>query len=228
MIRLQKLLSQGGVLSRRAAEEAIKAGRVAVNGVVITELGSKADPEKDTVTLDGVPVDPGREKILIALYKPPSVVTTKSDPEGRRTVLDFLPSELHHLNPVGRLDFESEGLLLLTNDGDLALHLTHPRYEIEKEYEAEMEGSISAQTLERLIVGVDLEDGPGRFLRAEVYHRTEGWSWVRVVVSEGRNRFIRRMAETVGHPVRRLKRTRHGPYDLGKLKSGTFEERRFQ
>jgi pseudouridine synthase len=221
--RLQKILSQAGLMSRRHAEEAIKEGRVSVNGQIIRELGSKADSETDTILLDGKPVTIPELKTTILLHKPRKVMTTKNDPEGRKTVMDLLPTELSNVNPVGRLDYESEGLLILTNDGDLALKLTHPRYGIKKVYLASVRERLSRKSIDELTSGVTLEDGRGRFATIQEKH-SEGAHWVyEVTVTEGRNRFVRRMLHAVGHPVERLVRIRMGPYELGNLEAGAYE-----
>jgi 23S rRNA pseudouridine2605 synthase len=203
--RLQKILAQAGLGSRRAAEALIAAGRVRVNGHVAT-LGTRADPETDTIEVDGAVVGVRQGLAHYLLNKPPGVVTTASDPQGRPTVVDLVPAE-PRVYPVGRLDADSEGLLLLTNDGDLAHRLTHPRFGVEKEYLAEVEGTPSRGALRLLRQGVDLDDG--RTAPAKV--SLVGERTLRIAIHEGRNRQVRRMAEAVGHPVRRLVRVRIGP-----------------
>ena len=229
--RLQKLIAQAGIMSRRKAEEAIAEGRVSVNGVVSCEMGQTADLSQDQVVVDGLPIatKPKYLKKTYLFYKPREVLTTKSDDRGRKIVMDFFPDD-SALNPVGRLDYDSEGLLLLTHDGDLLLKLTHPRYEVEKVYEVEvMESSIPTPPdfSKRLLSGIELEDGLGKFDVFEAIPSTSKNAAVRayrVVISEGRNRFIRRMFTAVGLEVTRLKRVKMGEYELGDLKPGEKRE----
>lgn len=228
--RLQKLIAQAGVMSRRKAEEAIAEGRVSVNGVVSKEMGQMADLADDRVIVDGLPiaVKPRYLQKTFLFYKPREVLTTKSDDRGRKTVMDFF--EDASLNPVGRLDYDSEGLLLMTHDGDLLLKLTHPRYEVEKVYEVEvMESGVPtpADFVKRMLAGLDLEDGPGKFDIMEPIassSKNPAVKAFRVVISEGRNRFIRRMFTAVGLDVTRLKRVKMGEYELGDLKPGEKRE----
>jgi 23S rRNA pseudouridine2605 synthase len=203
--RLQKVLARVGLGSRRACEELIADGRVTVNGERAV-LGQRVDAGRDRVELDGValPVLPGL--VHYVLNKPVGVVTTADDPQGRRTVVDLVPGE-PRIFPVGRLDTDSEGLLILTNDGDLAQRLTHPSFGVEKEYLAEVEGTPSAGALRRLRQGIELEDG----MTAPAVVGVVAPGVLRIVIHEGRNRQIRRMTDAVGHPVRRLVRTRIGP-----------------
>ncbi len=230
--RLQKVLSGAGVASRRASEALITAGRVSVNGTVVTTLGTRADPERDEIKLDGRRIAaPGRRRYLLA-NKPRGVVSTRSDPEGRRTVLDLVsataPKLREYIYPVGRLDYDSEGLLLLTNDGELAARLTHPRHTLQRRYEAVVRGVPSAKTLERMGAGIML-DGR-RTAPAEVEllgghrMRREDQARIRVTLVEGRNRQIRRMFEMVGHPVIRLRRTTLGPLNIHGLQAGQTRE----
>jgi 23S rRNA pseudouridine2605 synthase len=216
--RLQKALARAGLGSRRACEELIALGRVTVNGRRAT-LGDRIDPAFDRVEVDGglVPLDPGLR--YYAVNKPAGVVTTVRDPQGRPTVADLAPAG-PRVFPVGRLDRESEGLLLLTNDGDLANRLTHPRYGVEKEYLAEVEGTPGDRTLARLVQGVPLEDGPARAVSARRVAGAKGRSAVRIVMAEGRKREVRRMLSAVGLPVHRLVRIRIGPLRLGNLAPG--------
>jgi 23S rRNA pseudouridine2605 synthase len=218
--RLQKVLAQAGLGSRRACEALIEAGRVEVNGEVAA-LGRRVDPEHDRVTLDGVtiPVRPGL--VYYLLNKPAKVVTTASDPEGRPTVLDLVPRE-PRVFPVGRLDWDTEGLLLLTNDGPLAHELTHPSRGVPKTYLAEVAGVPGRAALRRLREGVDLEDGRTAPARARVTQATPTGAALEIVVHEGRNRQVRRMCEAVGHPVRRLVRIRFGPLRDQRLSPGEF------
>jgi 23S rRNA pseudouridine2605 synthase len=216
--RLQKWISEAGLLSRRKAEAAIAEGRVRLNGKVVTELGTVADLSSDVLELDGVRVHPPVAKKTWVFHKPRGILTTKSDDRGRRTVMEFFQDDLA-LNPVGRLDFESEGLLLMTHDGDLLLKLTHPRYGFQKIYEVQLNSKepLSNSVLAQLVSGVELEDGVGKFDECQAM---TGASQYRVKVSEGRNRFIRRMFTAVGFTVTRLKRTEMGPVLLGGLAAG--------
>jgi 23S rRNA pseudouridine2605 synthase len=216
-VRLQKFLSQAGVASRRRSEELITAGRVRVNGTVVTELGVRVDPERDRVQVDGKRIKPALQE-WFAVHKPRGYITTRDDPEGRPTLYDLLPPHMRRLFYVGRLDYDSEGLILLTNDGDTAHRLLHPRYEIERDYDVELAEPIESDALARLRQGVELEDGPAR---AESIRRRTG-ERVTVTLREGRKREVRRMFEAVGHHVRRLRRTRYGPVKLGTLKAGEW------
>jgi 23S rRNA pseudouridine2605 synthase len=208
--------------SRRGSEELIKAGRVEVNGRPAS-LGDKVDPEQDEVRVDGrrVSVDPGLR--YVALHKPKGVTTTMRDRHAERDLRDFLP-EGPRVFPVGRLDRDTEGLLLLTNDGDLAHRLAHPRHGVEKEYLAEVDGSPTPARIGRLRRGVDLDDGIAKAVDARSVGRAGGRFAVRVVMTEGRKREVRRMLEAVGLPVRRLIRTRVGPVRLGRMKAGELRD----
>lgn len=229
-MRLQKYLSRAGVASRRAAEEMIRAGRIRLNGEVVTEMGTKVE-EGDRVEVDGRPVSLHRSR-WVMLNKPPGVVTTREDPQGRPTVYDLLPAELHGLYHVGRLDQDSEGLLLLTNDGDVANQLLHPSREVDRVYLVDVVGVPTRRTLARLLAGVELEDGPARAHRVDVVRRAratrgagaEAHARLRVVVREGRKREVRRIFDALGHPVRRLVRERLGPIGLGHLPPGEWRE----
>jgi 23S rRNA pseudouridine2605 synthase len=206
--RLQKVLARAGIGSRRASEELIAAGRVTVDGEV-AELGNRVDPERARIEVDGVPVVTRAGLVHYLLTKPVHTVSTASDPEGRPTVVDLVPAE-PRVVPVGRLDWDTEGLLVLTNDGDLTQLLTHPSHGVEKEYLAEVDGVPTRATLRTLREGVELEDGvtaPGevRLVQSRGDHAA-----IELVIHEGRNRQVRRMFEAVGHPVRRLVRTRIG------------------
>jgi 23S rRNA pseudouridine2605 synthase len=217
---LQKVLAKAGFGSRRACEELIEEGRVEVNGVVAT-LGRRVDPEQDRVTVDGVtiPVRPGL--VYYLLNKPAGVVTTAHDPEGRPTVVDLVPGE-PRVFPVGRLDRDTEGLLLLTNDGDLAHGLTHPSRGVPKTYLVEVAGVPGKAALRRLREGVDLEDGRTAPARARLTQTAPTGAALEIVIHEGRNRQVRRMCEAVGHPVRRLVRTRFGPMRDHRLAPGQW------
>lgn len=218
--RLQKILAQAGLGSRRACEELIRQGRVTVNGIV-ARLGSSADPARDAIAVDGKPVQLPGSHTYILLHKPRGVVSTVRDTHGRRTVLDLVPAS-SRLYPVGRLDLDSEGLMLLTDDGEVALRLTHPRYGQAKEYHVKVRGHPGKETLQRWCEGIVIEGE--RTLPAEVtvLRREANSTWLRVVLREGRKREIRRVAEALGHPVERLIRLRLGPLKLGNLKPGEW------
>ena len=220
MERLQKLLARAGVGSRRACEELITAGRVSVNGRVITRLGSKARAEDD-IRVDGRPIELPGEHVYLMLNKPPGYVTTRDDPQGRRTVMDLVPAEVRgRVFPVGRLDRDTTGLLLFTDDGDLAQRLTHPSHHVPKEYLADVEGTPSETRLRELRSGVELEDGPTQPAEVILVATGGGESRLRITIAEGRNRQVRRMCEAIGHPMRRLKRVAMGPLRLGELSLG--------
>jgi 23S rRNA pseudouridine2605 synthase len=216
--RLQKVLAQIGLGSRRTCEELIAAGRVQVNGEV-ADLGRRVDPESDQVTVDGVPVAVRPGLVYYLLNKPVGAVSTASDPAGRPAVTGLVPSE-PRVHPVGRLDADSEGLLLLTNDGELTFRLTHPSFGVEKEYLVEVKGSPKPGAVRRLREGIELEDG--RTAPAQV--ALVAPNALRITIHEGRNRQIRRMCDAVGHPVRRLVRTRIGPIRVGTLAPGEWRE----
>jgi len=218
--RLQKVLARAGFGSRRAAEELIAAGRVAVDGEVAS-LGRRVDPEHDRITVDGIPVVVRADVVYYLLNKPARVVTTARDPEGRPTVIDLVPLE-PRVFPVGRLDYETEGLLVLTNDGELAQLLSHPSHAVEKAYLAEVEGVPTRAALRRLREGVDLDDGRTAPARARIVQTHGDNAALEVVIHEGRNRQVRRMCEQVGHPVRRLVRTRIGPVSDRRLPPGEW------
>jgi 23S rRNA pseudouridine2605 synthase len=230
-VRLQKLLARAGVASRRAAEDLIRDGKVRVNGQVVTVMGTTVDPELDVVTVDGKTIRTA-PPVWIALHKPAGYVTTRGDPRGRRTVYDLLPPEHRRLLHVGRLDVESEGLLLLTNDGDGAHRLLHPRFGIQRVYDLTVEGTVGTEALKRLVSGVDLDDGVARVVGVRrLRSKRSDRSRLQVVLREGRNREVRRMMEAVGHPVTRLRRMAYGPVQLGTLPRGSWrpltdEERR--
>jgi 23S rRNA pseudouridine2605 synthase len=219
--RIQKVLARAGVASRRAIEEMIVRGRIRVNGERV-ELGRRIDSSKDSVEVDGSRVPLAADLVYYLMNKPVGVVTTASDEEGRETVMDLLDDLDVRVYPVGRLDLDSEGAVLLTNDGDLALRLTHPRYGVTKTYLAEVEGSVKDKTVRRLARGVELDDGVTGPARARLIERAPGGTLIEISLSEGRNRQVRRMLESVGHPVRRLVRTAIGPLMLGRLKPATY------
>src|SRR5512135_2946758 len=218
--RIQKLLAQAGYGSRRACEEFLTEHRVTVNGRVV-ELGAKADPIRDVIKVDGKRVHFESKKIYLALNKPIGVVTTNADEFGRQTVRDLIPIE-GHLFPVGRLDADSEGLVLLTNDGDLANALTHPRYEHEKEYRVLVEGEPGVSTLKAWQHGVLLEGKMTAPAKVDVIDSGRGQTWLRVVMHEGRKRQIREVAGMLGHHVKYLQRVRIGPIRPTNLKVGEW------
>lgn len=222
-VRLQVYIARAGVASRRGAEELIAQGRVFVNGEGVTTPGYKVDPRRDRVEVDGELISPAEETTWIALHKPKGYVTTRHDPYGRKTIYELIPARFHHLFHVGRLDRDSEGLLLLTNDGPGANRFLHPSFGVTKEYLADVEGRPSSEELRRLVSGVELEDGVARAESAERLHQTDADVFrVRVVLREGKKREVRRMMEAIGHPVRRLIRQRFGPVELGELPSGRW------
>ena len=229
-MRLQKFLSRAGVASRRAAEQMIRDGRVRVNDQVVREMGVKVGPE-DRVVVDGREVSP-EPPLWVMLHKPPGYVTTRDDPRGRPTVYDLVPERFEALFHVGRLDLDSEGLLLLTNEGDVANRLMHPRHQVDRVYRVDVEGTLSDADRRALLAGVELEDGPARVHELEVEAETPGGdrdrpgSRVRVVMREGRKREVRRLFDAVGHPVHRLVRERLGPVELGDLPAGEWRELR--
>jgi 23S rRNA pseudouridine2605 synthase len=219
-MRLNKALSAAGLGSRRAVEELMRAGRVAVDGQVVEEMGRRVDLARDRVEVDGSRVVLDQRLRYWMLNKPPGVVSTASDPQGRPTVVDMVPED-PRVVPVGRLDRETEGLILLTNDGELANLLTHPRYGVEKRYLAEVD-LLPGNAVTRLQQGVELDDGPARAERARVVAGSGRRRMVEVVMLEGRRREVRRLLEAVGAPVRRLVRTAIGPLRLTGLAPGEY------
>lgn len=211
-----------GRASRREAERLLLQGRIEVNGERVRELGTRVVPGRDRVALDGVEVRVGADPVWIAFHKPAGLVTTRSDPHGARTVYDGLPPELGTLRYLGRLDRDTEGLLLFSNQGDALHALTHPSRGVEREYRAWVAGVPSGETLRRLQEGVVLGDGPARAVRARLVAREEGAAVIALVLVEGRKREVRRLLEAVGHRVVRLIRVRFGPVELGDLPSGAW------
>ncbi len=227
--RLQKILSQAGVASRRTAEKLIAEGRVTVNGKPVREMGTKADLDVDHIKVDDRRVKAAQQLRYILLYKPTGCMTTLSDEKRRRTVIDLLRGVKEYVYPVGRLDYDTEGLLLLTNDGDLAAKLTHPRHGVDRTYEAHVAGIPDENDLEKIRKGIPL-DGK-RTLPADVAiltkghpNKREGEGVVVLTIREGRNRQVRRMLEAVGHPVSELKRTKFGPLSDKRMKPGDWRE----
>ena len=253
-IRLQKILAQAGVASRRAAEKLIEEGRVSVNGRTVREMGVKADPIADDIRVDGRRLRAPERHRYILLNKPAGVVTTRSDPQRRQTVIDLLHGVREYVYPVGRLDYDSEGLLLLTNDGDLAARLTHPRHEVERTYEAYVAGTPDEEAMERLRRGIPLDGkrtmpAEVKLLSRAVLHKAaphkaaphkaglhkavagekrtadrRANGVLLITIREGRNRQVRRMCEAVGHPVRKLRRVRIGPITDRRLRVGEWRE----
>jgi 23S rRNA pseudouridine2605 synthase len=220
-VRLQKFLSQAGVASRRASEELILAGAVEVNGKVVRELGTKVDPDADHVIVRGQHITPAPPEWL-ALHKPPGYTTTRHDPRGGRTVYDLLPERARGLFYVGRLDRDSEGLILFTNDGDTANDLLHPRNEVERVYQVEVGGTVPGRLADKLRKGIRLDDGIARAHRARVWPENNGRTAIDVSLLEGRKREVRRMFDELGFPVRKLTRLSYGPVELGNLPPGQW------
>jgi 23S rRNA pseudouridine2605 synthase len=238
-VRLQKVLAQAGLGSRRACEAMISEGRVEVNSEVVLEQGRRVDPERDVIRVDGARIPPPRRHLYLAMNKPRGVVVTMDDPAGRRTVADLLAESSdrrtgppatrrlvrnERLFHVGRLDIDSEGLLILTNDGELAHKLAHPSYQVPKTYLVEVTGVVTSQTLRRLRRGITLADGPVRPSSVKISSTGRDRTLLKITMHEGRNRIVRRTMEAVGHPVRRLSRTGIGPVRLGNLKVGEYRE----
>ena len=229
-VRLQKILSTAGIASRRTAETLIVEGRVTVNGKTVSELGSKADPDTDDIRVDGRRVKTAARRRYILLYKPRGYITTRSDPEKRPTVIDLLNKGGvgEYVYPVGRLDYDSEGLLILTNDGDLAAKLTHPRHGVGREYHVRVRGVPDERALERLRRGINLDGEKTAPADVELKTIVEGErganAMLSFVIHEGRNRQVRRMCEAVGHPVSRLKRVRIGPITDDHIRPGEFRD----
>jgi 23S rRNA pseudouridine2605 synthase len=219
-VRLQKVLAQAGIGSRRACEELIAAGRVQVDGQTIRELGVRVDAKRQAVHVDGVRIQVDTSMVYLALNKPPGVVSTMDDPEGRPSLGDLLIGREERLFHVGRLDAATEGLLLLTNDGDLANRLSHPSHEVQKTYLAEVAGPVKKDVGKRLRAGIELEDGPAKVDSFRVVDARPGKALVEIVLHEGRNHIVRRLLAAVGHPVEQLVRTQVGPIKLGDLRSG--------
>jgi 23S rRNA pseudouridine2605 synthase len=223
-VRLQKVLAAAGIASRRASEALINEGRVEVNGRLVTEQGVRVDPERDVIRVDGSRIPPPRRHIYLVFNKPRGVVSTMEDPEGRPTVADYLSARKERLFHVGRLDTDTEGLLILTNDGDFAHRLAHPSFEVPKTYLAEVSGVVTPATLKKLRAGVTLEDGPLVPSAVKLVSTARERSMVKITLHEGRNRVVRRTMESVGHPVRRLSRTGIGPVRLGTLQIGALRD----
>lgn len=221
--RLQKILAQAGVASRRKCEELIQNGQVQVNGKTVTELGTKADPAADAITVNGKPIR-SEKKVYLMMNKPKGVITSAADPQGRKVVTDYLKEIKERVYPIGRLDYDTEGLLLLTNDGEFANLLTHPSHHVPKTYLATVKGVPHGSALERLKKGIMLDDGMTAPAEAE-YQDVDpenNSATITITIHEGRNRQVRRMFEAISHPVVRLKRIRFGELGLQNLKRGRF------
>ena len=230
MLRLQKILSAAGIASRRTAETLIAEGRVSVNGRTVTELGTKADPEQDDIRVDGRRVKAAATRRYILLYKPRGYITSRSDPQRRPTVIDLLTTGgvREYVYPVGRLDYDSEGLLILTSDGELAAQLTHPRHGVEREYHVRVRGLPDDRDLERLARGVPVDGRrtePATITLQKTVDAVSGPQAVlAIIIREGRNRQVRKMCEAIGHPVVRLRRVRIGPVADDHIRPGEFRD----
>ena len=220
--RLQKFLARGGIASRRKAEQLISAGRVTVNSERVTELGTKIDPARDLVAVDGKLVSAREEHHYYLLYKPYGCVTTLSDPEGRPTAAAYLATVKARVFPVGRLDYDAEGAVLFTTDGELANRLSHPRYGHRRVYLVKVKGSPDQEQLERMVSGLRLEDGAARALEAELHERAEKNTWIRIAVGEGRYHLVKRLCEAVGLQVQRLFRPEFAGISVEGLRPGSF------
>jgi len=223
-VRLQKVIAAAGLASRRQAEEMIVDGRVEVNGHLVTELGTRVDPVSDVVRVDGSRIPPQRHHVYLALNKPRGVISTMEDPQGRPALAQYIPRKAGRLFHVGRLDADTEGLIILTNDGDFAQRLSHPSFEIDKTYMVETDGAMDNAALRRLERGVTLEDGFIRPDKVKLVSRTSSKTLVEITLHSGRNRVVRRMMEALGFPAQRLARLRIGPIRLGNLPSGQTRE----
>jgi 23S rRNA pseudouridine2605 synthase len=219
-VRLQKILAEAGVASRRGGEELIRAGRVSVNGQVINQLGFKADPALDRIKVNGKPIPRPAPKVYYLLYKPPGVITSLKDPEGRPTIKELIPRIKTKVFPVGRLDYDAEGLLLLTNDGALSMHLSHPRYGVPRTYLVKVKGILTPGEMEQVAQGVMLEDGMSPAMEVFPEKRLAKNSWLRVTLHEGRNRVIKRTFEAIHHPVLQLRRIRFAALTLEGMRPG--------
>jgi 23S rRNA pseudouridine2605 synthase len=224
LIRLQKLLALAGVASRRHSEELMLDEQVTVNGEVVTRLGTKVNPVTDLIRVKGKRLPPISDKVYLLLHKPRGVVSTMSDPEGRPTLQDFVNDRPERLFHVGRLDTDTSGLIILTNDGDLAQRLAHPSYEMEKTYVAQVKGHVWPRIIKQLTEGVTIDDRVVDVRQAKILDARTEQSIIELVIHEGRNRIVRRLLAEVGHPVRQLARTRIGDLTLGSLKPGQVRE----
>jgi 23S rRNA pseudouridine2605 synthase len=225
LVRLHKLLARSGVASRRKCEELMLEGEVTVDGEVVTRLGTKVDPLTAVIRVSGQRLPPVSPHVYLVLYKPTGVVSTMSDPQGRPTISDLVADRPERLFHVGRLDTDTAGLLLLTNDGEFAQRMAHPSYEVDKTYVAEVDGRVSKSTVEQLLAGVELDDGPVTVSAAHVVGQgVQDRSIIELVIHEGRNRIVRRLLDHVGYPVRKLTRIAIGPIQLTGMKSGEIRD----
>ena len=222
--RLQKILAHAGVASRRKAEVLIESGHVTVNGKVVRELGSKANIDEDLIQVDGRTIRETQDKVYYVLYKPAGCVTTLNDPEDRPTIKRYLEHVSERVYPVGRLDYDVEGALIVTNDGDLAFSMMHPKFGVRRTYLAKVHGVPSQEQVERLRKGVRLEDGRARALEADLHSRTPKNTWVRVVVAEGRQHLVKRLMEAAGAPVQKLHRADYGGIGVAGMRPGELRE----
>lgn len=222
LVRLHKILADAGVASRRKGEALILAGRVSVNNKIIKELGIMADPAYDRIRVDGKPLPHPAPKVYYLLYKPRGVITSLHDPEGRTTIKDLIPRIKAKIFPVGRLDYDAEGLLLLTNDGEMAMRLAHPRYRVPRTYLVKVKGVLTADEMERIEKGVMLDDGMSPAIKVNPIRRLQKNSVVRVTLHEGRNRVLKRTFEAIRHPVLRLKRIEFASLTLEGLQPGDY------
>ncbi|MFQ5589057.1 MAG: pseudouridine synthase [Nitrospiria bacterium] len=221
--RLQKIIARAGIASRREAEIMISEGRVQVNGALVTEQGVKVDPAHDHIKVDGKRLKHAPKNVYILLNKPKRYITTRHDPEGRPTVMDLIPEVKERVSPVGRLDYETEGLLLLTNDGDLSNALMHPKNEVEKTYWAKVRGHLSGETLLKIAHGgISLPTGKTAPCKIRALHRTDENGWVELILHEGKKREVRRVLERVGHPVVKLKRVAYAFLKIKGLPLGKY------
>lgn len=222
-IRLQKLLAQAGFGSRRKCEDMITEGRVEVDGELVTELGTRVDPHKQQVRVDGSRVRVNPNHVTLALNKPRKALSAMDDPKGRYTLRDIVGDKYERIFHMGRLDYDSEGLILMTNDGELSQHVMHPKYEVEKTYVATLEGKISGTVCRRLVTtGVQLDDGWIKLDHCAIIDSSRDHTMVKVVLHSGKNRIVRRIFGSIGFPVKRLVRTQIGPIKLGDLKPGSY------
>jgi 23S rRNA pseudouridine2605 synthase len=224
MERLQKILARAGLASRREAERWILEGRITVNGTVVRKLGSQADPGKDSIKVDGKRVKPVAAPLYYAFHKPPAIITTLNDPERRPDLTPYLArlGEKRRVFPVGRLDYNTTGILLLTNDGELALRLTHPRFGVKKIYRVKLSACPTEENLAHLRRGIRLDDGMTAPARVRIVEKLKKNAWVEIELHEGRKREVRRMSEALGHFVEKLIRIRFGPISLGAMAPGTL------
>lgn len=224
LVRLNKFIAESGLVSRRKADRMIVDGLVKINGHTVTELGTKVNPNQDRVTADGKLIRPVEQRLYVAFYKPENVLTSMSDPEGRPTVKDFMEELPVRVFPVGRLDWDTEGLLLLTNDGDFAQKIAHPKKSIPKTYLAKLNGIPTHAQLDKLLRGVTIPGGRASAIHVETVKMgtSEQYGWVKIIITEGRNRQVRKMFEKIGFDVKKLKRVAIGQLELGHLRKGQY------